>query len=66
MMSDQTRYRNWIKSTASDGSGGCVELSFDDPETVAFRDSKDPDGPILVFSRHEYDCHKDGILKGEF
>lgn len=64
-MSDP-RYRTWLKSKASDAQGGCVEMSFDDPDTVAFRDSKDPDGPILVFTRHEFDCHKDGILNEEF
>ena len=41
---------NWRKATASQGSQGCVELA---PlaGSVAVRDSKDPDGPILVFAR---------------
>lgn len=41
---------NWRKATASQGSQGCVELA---PLTgsVAVRDSKDPDGPMLLFAR---------------
>nr|WP_081842327.1 DUF397 domain-containing protein [Actinomadura madurae] len=48
--------RYWIflslrKATASRGSQGCVELA---PLVgmVAVRDSKDPDGPMLVFGRN--------------
>ncbi|NEA29490.1 DUF397 domain-containing protein [Actinomadura bangladeshensis] len=41
---------NWRKATASQGSQGCVELA---PlaGSVAVRDSKDPDGPMLLFDR---------------
>ncbi|MEV5831336.1 DUF397 domain-containing protein [Spirillospora sp. NPDC052242] len=41
----------WRKSSYTGPNGGdCVELaSF--PETVAVRDSKDPDGPKLVVNR---------------
>ena len=39
----------WRKSSRSDSSGGaCVEVA-DLASAVAVRDSKDPDGPKLVF-----------------
>ncbi len=39
----------WIKSTRSGGNGGtCVEVARNLPGVVAVRDSKDPDGPVLV------------------
>jgi hypothetical protein len=41
----------WYKSTRSNGGeGGCVEVARNLPGVVAVRDSKDPDGPKLVFA----------------
>ncbi|TDE18869.1 DUF397 domain-containing protein [Actinomadura sp. 6K520] len=41
----------WRKSSRSGSSGGdCVELASLGSQ-VAVRDSKDPDGPVLVVSR---------------
>ncbi len=39
----------WRKSTRSGGAGDCVEVAQLVP-TIAVRDSKDPDGPVLRFS----------------
>lgn len=42
----------WFKSSYSDGNGGnCIEIAPDFPETVPVRDSKNPDGPVLVVTR---------------
>jgi hypothetical protein len=42
---------NWRKASYSTtNGGGCVEVATDLPELVAVRDSKDPDGPVLVFT----------------
>ena len=42
---------NWRKSSYSSGNGGnCVEVAAGGPGIVAVRDSKDPDGPALIFS----------------
>lgn len=41
----------WVKSSRSNGQGGaCVEVARNLPGVVAVRDSKDPDGPALVFA----------------
>jgi len=42
----------WIKSTYSDANGGnCVEVAPGFPGAVPVRDSKTPDGPVLVVGR---------------
>ena len=42
---------NWRKSSYSSGNGGaCVEVAVNGPGVVAVRDSKNPDGPALVFT----------------
>jgi hypothetical protein len=57
----------WIKASESNGSGGnnCVEVAFLDDATLV-RDSKDRDGPVLTFTRDEFDAWVDGAKKGEF
>jgi len=55
----------WRKSQKSASNGGCVEVA-DLGRHVAVRDSKDPSGPVLVFTPHEWECFLDGARKGEF
>jgi hypothetical protein len=40
---------NWRKSSRSTGANACVEVA-DGAGWAAVRDSKDPDGPVLVVS----------------
>jgi hypothetical protein len=41
----------WRKSSYSGNNGGnCVEVADNLPNTIAVRDSKDPDGPALIFT----------------
>lgn len=45
----------WRKSSYSGSNGGgCVDVADNLPGIVAVRDSKDPDGPVLTFSRAEW------------
>ena len=45
---------NWQKSSRSGGGQNCVEVALNLPGLVAVRDSKDPQGPALVFSPAEW------------
>jgi Domain of unknown function (DUF397) len=55
----------WIKATASDGGGNCVQLRRSG-DTVEVRDSKDPDGPVLRFTPSEFAAWLDGAKRAEF
>ena len=57
----------WRKSTYTGSNGGnCVEVAGNLPGIVAVRDSKDPDGPKLVFSPDEWRAFTAGVRGGEF
>jgi Domain of unknown function (DUF397) len=57
----------WRKSTRSGGNGGdCVEVADNIPGVVGVRDSKDPDGPALVFTVTEWRAFIDSAKDGEF
>ena len=48
-------HAHWRKSTISSSNGGqCVEVARNLPGLVAVRDSKDPEGPALVFTPAEW------------
>lgn len=55
----------WRKSSFSQGQGACVELA-DLGDGVAVRDSKDPGGPVLRFTRAELAAFLAGAKAGEF
>lgn len=57
----------WIKSSYSGPTGGnCVEIAFLASSEVAMRNSRYPDGPMLVFTRDEWDAFLGGARDGEF
>jgi uncharacterized protein DUF397 len=63
-MSDSLK---WYKSSHSGGSdGNCVEVASTPEGATAVRDSKNPGGPLLVFSRDEWGTFLEGVKLGEF
>ncbi|MEU7902754.1 DUF397 domain-containing protein [Actinoplanes sp. NPDC049118] len=54
----------WRKSTRS-SSGNCVEV-MTDPAAVLVRDSKNPDGPVLSFTRATFGDFLSGVRGSEF
>jgi len=55
----------WRKSQRSTNNGACVEVSSVGGQ-IALRDSKDPDGPILVYTPDEWSAFLHGTKNGEF
>jgi hypothetical protein len=56
---------SWIKAQASSFNGQCVEIAST-ADKVAMRDSKDPNGPVLVYTHAEFRAFLDGARNGEF
>ncbi|MGP3949719.1 DUF397 domain-containing protein [Streptomyces sp. 7N604] len=57
----------FVKSSfSSPGGGECVEVATNVPGTVAVRDSKDPEGPILRFGAAEWSTFRADVVRGAF
>jgi hypothetical protein len=56
----------WRKSRASNPSGDCIEVAALDSGAVAVRNSRDPHGPALVYTRAEIAAFLQGAKDGEF
>ncbi|NUP73121.1 MAG: DUF397 domain-containing protein [Sinomonas sp.] len=65
MLTSKDDYLAWRKASASTGNGQCVELART-ADGVAVRDSKNPDGPVLHFTRGEIAAWLRGAKDGEF
>ncbi|MFJ9457822.1 DUF397 domain-containing protein [Kitasatospora sp. NPDC101447] len=56
----------WFKSSYSNNGGTCVEVAPDFPGLVPVRDSKDPQGPALVFPSAAWASFVAAVRGGEF
>jgi len=56
----------WRKSTYSTNGGDCIELGQGLPGVAPVRDSKDPQGPALVFPAAAFAAFVDAVKAGEF
>ncbi|OQD53191.1 DUF397 domain-containing protein [Streptomyces phaeoluteigriseus] len=56
----------WIKSSHSNAEGNCVEVAVLDGGGVAMRNSRDPEGPALIYTPAEVAAFVAGAKGGEF
>jgi hypothetical protein len=63
---DQLRVARWRKSTASNPSGECVEVAELAGGAIAIRNSRDPGGPALVYTRTGVAAFLAGVKNGDF
>jgi Domain of unknown function (DUF397) len=66
ILADQLGAVEWRKSRASNPSGDCIEVAALDSGAIAVRNSRDPHGPALVYTRAEIDAFIKGAKDGEF
>jgi Domain of unknown function (DUF397) len=56
----------WWKSGRSSAQGNCVETARLPGHEVAVRNSRDPQGPALIFSQAEVCAFLEGVKDGDF
>ncbi|MFF1790038.1 DUF397 domain-containing protein [Kitasatospora sp. NPDC058243] len=56
----------WRKSGYSNNGGTCVEVAPNFPGLTPVRDSKDPEGPALVFRADAWSSFIAAVQAGEF
>jgi len=56
----------WQKSRRSNPSGNCVEVAGLPDGDVAMRNSRDPHGPALIYTRAELAAFIAGARDGDF
>jgi hypothetical protein len=65
MPASELRGARWQKSSFS-GNNNCVEMAQLPTGEVALRNSRDPDGPALIYTRSEIDALLQGTRNGDF
>ncbi|MFE6050478.1 DUF397 domain-containing protein [Kitasatospora sp. NPDC056446] len=56
----------WFRSSYSGNGGQCVEVASGFPGLLPVRDSKDPQGPALVFPSDAWASFVSAVRSGEF
>lgn len=56
----------WRKASHSSNAGNCVEVARNLPGIIAVRDSKDRDGPKLIFTLDEWREFRASVRAGDF
>ena len=57
----------WQKSHRSNSSGNCVEMArLPDGNGIAVRNSRDPQGPVLIYTVEEIAALLAGVRDGDF
>jgi hypothetical protein len=56
----------WQKSRRSNSQGNCVEIAALPDGGAAVRNSRDPQGPALVYTKAEMEALILGVKDGEF
>ena len=56
----------WVKSSLSFSNGNCVEVAELPGGSVGIRQSRDPEGHVLMFTRGEWDAFLGAARLGEF
>ncbi|WP_405686361.1 DUF397 domain-containing protein [Streptomyces sp. NBC_00057] len=51
------------KASYSEPNGECVEVARNVPRTVAVRDSKRPDGPVVLLGPAAWDAFRAGLVR---
>lgn len=56
----------WVKSSLSFSNGNCVEVASLPDGIIGVRHSRHPAGPVLRYTRAEWDAFVAGAKAGEF
>ncbi len=63
---DQLPAARWRKSRVSNPTGSCIEVAELPGGAVAVRNSRDPSGPALIYTRAAVAAFLIGVKNGEF
>ncbi|MBO0868491.1 MAG: DUF397 domain-containing protein [Micromonosporaceae bacterium] len=62
----ELRNVRWQKSARSNSQGNCVEMAKLPNGEIAVRNSRDPEGPALIYTRSEIEAFLLGTKDGDF